>query len=177
MKEIVVIYQSETGFTKRYATWIAEELNCSIYNRKEVDASILEKYDIIIYGSWFHAGQIRGLKKMKTLVSNIQGKDLIVFATGAMPPDAQHIVKEAMKQNFTQAEQKKIPAFYFWGGLNYEKMGWKSKWMMKVFCKLMEKKKNKTEEEVAMSKVISHSFDKSKKEYITPLVTYINEIN
>ena len=31
--KIIVIYKSKTGFTKRYAEWIAEELKCDIVQR------------------------------------------------------------------------------------------------------------------------------------------------
>ena len=32
----LVIYTSQTGFTKRYAEWISEELNADIYDLKDV---------------------------------------------------------------------------------------------------------------------------------------------
>ena len=32
----LVIYTSQTGFTKRYAAWISEELNADIYDLKDV---------------------------------------------------------------------------------------------------------------------------------------------
>ena len=32
----LVIYTSQTGFTKRYAEWISEEINADIYDLKDV---------------------------------------------------------------------------------------------------------------------------------------------
>ena len=48
MKNIVVVYQSKYGSTKKYASWLAEELACDIFERKRIKASELSKYDVII---------------------------------------------------------------------------------------------------------------------------------
>ena len=37
-KQILVVYKSVTGFTKQYAEWIAEKLNCSAVELKKVSA-------------------------------------------------------------------------------------------------------------------------------------------
>lgn len=34
-KQILVVYKSVTGFTKQYAEWIAEKLNCSAVELKK----------------------------------------------------------------------------------------------------------------------------------------------
>ena len=36
MGNYVVIYKSKTGFTEKYASWIAEELNCEKYPLENV---------------------------------------------------------------------------------------------------------------------------------------------
>ena len=46
----LVVYTSQTGFTKRYAQWLAEKMDADIYDLKEVqkkaDSSFAE-YDAI----------------------------------------------------------------------------------------------------------------------------------
>ena len=42
----VVIYQSGTGFTAKYANWIAERLGCEAKAYKEVNPSELSDYDM-----------------------------------------------------------------------------------------------------------------------------------
>ena len=40
--EIIVTYNSKTGFTKKYAQWIAEELNCPIFEATKIKKSELQ---------------------------------------------------------------------------------------------------------------------------------------
>ena len=54
-------------------------------------------------------------------------------------------------------------------------MSGKSKLMMKMFIKMLKAKKNKTEEEETMIKMISNSYDISDKKYIEPIVEYISQ--
>lgn len=65
---------------------------------------------------------------------------------------------------------KRISVFYCPGGFNYEKMSVSSKLMMKMFVKALNAKKEKTEAEKEMIKMISSSYDISDKKYIEPIL-------
>ena len=57
----LVIYTSQTGFTKRYAQWIAERTGGDIFDLKEVqkkDRAFFEGYDSIVYAGWCMAGKV-----------------------------------------------------------------------------------------------------------------------
>lgn len=61
----LVIYTSQTGFTKRYAEWISEELNADIYDLKDVKKKtndFFETYEAIIYAGWCMAGMVVKVK-------------------------------------------------------------------------------------------------------------------
>ena len=47
----LIIYSSQTGFTKKYATWIAEELQADCILLKDAKKINLDDYENIIYGS------------------------------------------------------------------------------------------------------------------------------
>ena len=64
----IIIYKSRTGFTKRYAQWIAEELTCEIADYSDISKVDLDNFDLIIYGSRVHAGKIDSLNKVKELL-------------------------------------------------------------------------------------------------------------
>lgn len=168
----VVVYTSETGFTKKYAGWIAEELKCAAMEIKDWKKQKPSDYQTVIYGGGFYAGSIKGLKKVKEQMRAYPDVKLIVFATGATPAESKEIIQKAMDANFTEEEKKNIPAFYFQSGLNYENMGVKYKIMMKMFAKMMKKKADKTPEEQLMAEMLTHSFDYSKKENIIELLEY-----
>ena len=168
----IVIYNSQTGFTKRYAEWIAEAtgadcLELSIAKKKDLTA-----YEAIIYGGWAHAGSISKIGWFKGNIDKWADKKLIVFCVGGGPIDNPEI-ETALKQNFNESEQKRVNTFYCPGGFNYEKMSAPSKLMMKMFAKALKAKKDKTEAEQAMAKIIFSSYDISDKKYIEPILKYL----
>ena len=172
---IIVIYKSSTGFTEKYGKWIAESLECDAISIKEISDRELAKYDTVIYGASIHAGQISGLKKMKSMMSQMPDKKLIVYATGAAPAAAGSS-QDITKANFTEDELKKSPFYYFQGGLSYEKMNLPNRLLMKAFSSMMNKKKDKSEEEAGMAASLKESYDISDRKYIEPLITYINSL-
>ena len=46
----VVIYNSQTGFTKRYAEWIAEETGADCFELNEAKKKSMDEYDAIVFG-------------------------------------------------------------------------------------------------------------------------------
>lgn len=161
MKRIVV-YESGTGFTEKYAKWIAEELGCQVKSRKQVKAKELEEYDQVIYGGWVMAGMISGYKKMKAM--NL--KNLVVFAVGMTIPSEEVVAK--------LAEQNQIPTgkvFYFEGGFAPENLGFIKRKIIGMIQKSIEDKQEKTEEDIYMLETCAGA-DRTKREAIADLVAY-----
>ena len=171
---ILVVYSSKTGFTKRYAQWIKEVVPCTCVEAKEAEKLEVGNYDVILYGGGFYAGKIHGVEWLKSRLPKLEGKRTAVFATGATPPEAPEVEK-AIAQNFTEEELGKISCFYLRSGINYENMDWKSRMMMKVFAKMMEKKKDKTEQEKDMASHLGSSFDAADRKYLEPLIRWVQE--
>lgn len=169
----IVIYHSQTGFTKRYAQWIAEETGADCIGLSEAKKRNMAAYETIIFGSWACAGGISKLNWFKDNIDQWADKKLIVFCVGASPIDSPEI-GPTLKQNFKESELKKISVFYCPGGFHYEKMPVPSKLMMKMFIKTLKAKKGKTEAEQEMIKIISSSYDISDKKYIEPILKCLN---
>lgn len=165
MKRIVV-YQSATGFTAKYATWIAEELGCEAKEYKSVKTEELSSYDMVIYGGWIMANMVFGYDKIKAL--NL--KNVIVFGVGmSVPTD---------KVFATIAEQNQISNdrfFYFEGGYNPKKVGFFKKLMMNMIKKSIEKKDEKTAEDIHMLETFKGA-DRTDRAAIGSLVKHANEV-
>ena len=170
----ILIYNSQTGFTKRYAEWISEASGCECYDFKQGSKKNLSDYDTIIFGGWYMAGGVTKIawlkKQLSSLISNC--KKVIVYAVGASPADGPD-VKTAMERNFSGSEWSGVKSFYCPGGLNYEKMNGPSKLGMKMFVKMLSSKKDASETEKQMAEMISHSYDISDKKYIEPILAEI----
>ena len=106
----VVIYNSQTGFTKRYAQWIAEAAGADCLELSAAKRINLDAYKAIIFGGWACAGGIRKLSWFKNNIDNWNDKKLITFCVGASPIDSPEI-EPFLKQNFTEAEFKKVSVF------------------------------------------------------------------
>ncbi len=165
----IVIYNSQTGFTKQYAQWIAETTGADCLELSVAKKKNLAAYETIIFGDWACAGNIRKLSWFKNKINEWKNKKLIVFCVGANPIDSPEI-EPFLKQNFTKSEFEKVKVFYCPGGLDYEKMSVSSKFMMKMFVKILKAKKDKTKEELEMIHMISTSYDISDKKYIEPIL-------
>ena len=174
-KDIVIIYNSQTGFTKRYAQWISEALECTCVEFGEVNKVNFDTYKTIIFGGWACAGSVSKLKWFKNNMKKWQNKRLAVYCVGGSPIENPEI-EIAMKNWFSEEEHKKVRIFYCPGGFNYEKMSASSKLMMKMFIGALKSKKNKTEEDKDMIEMISKSYDISDKKYIEPIVKWAKEI-
>lgn len=171
--KMIVIYNSQTGFTKRYAQWIAQKTNADCIEYDKAKKMNLDRYDAIIFGGWAVAGSISKLKWFKKNILKWSDKKLVVFCVGASPIENPEI-ELTLPKNFTDEELKVVRWFYCPGGLDYEKMSVTSKMMMKIFVKVLNAKKDKTEADIEQIRMLSSSYDISNIKYIDPIIDYLN---
>ena len=165
MKRIVV-YKSSTGFTAKYANWIAEELGCEAIELNKIKKCDLVKYDEIIYGGWLMANMVCGYNK----INEMNLKKVIVFGVGMTVPNDEVVAKLA-----EQNKIKKDNFFYFEGGYNPKKVGFFKKMMMNMIKKSIEKKEEKTAEDLHMLETFKGA-DNTNREAIKPLIDRILEV-
>ncbi len=169
----LIIYTSQTGFTKKYAQWIADEMSADIFDLKDAkkkESSFFDGYDAIVYAGWCMAGTVAKGKWFLSKAAGWKGKRVAVVVVGGSPNENPDV--ETFLGNIVSAEQKKyIKAFYCQGGFNYEKMNGASKMAMKMFVGALKKKQD--EKSRQMAEYISSSYDISDKRYIEPVVEYL----
>lgn len=66
----IVIYNSQTGFTKRYAEWISEEAGAELLALSDAKNKDFSEYETIIFGSWACAGGINKIGWLKKIFAN-----------------------------------------------------------------------------------------------------------
>ena len=171
----LVIYTSQTGFTKRYAEWISEELNADIYELKDVKKKtndFFEPYEAIIYAGCCMAGMVVKVKWFFERAAYWNNKMLSVVAVGASPNDNPE-VDEFLKSLLTDEQRALIKAFYCQGGINYDKMKFTSRTAMKMFANSLKKNKNSSEDDKKKGEKISKSYDITDKRFIDPVVNFV----
>lgn len=171
----LVVYTSQTGFTKRYAGWIAEKARADLFDLKGVqgkDAAFYEAYDALVYAGWCMAGKLVKLNWFLDKAPRLKGKKLAVVAVGASPNETPDVAT-FMKNILSDEHRQYVKAFYCQGGIDYDKMKLPSKLMMKLFASSL--KKSKDEKTREMGSFIDHSYDISDIRYIEPLLTFLSE--
>lgn len=174
MNDVIILYNTWTGFTQKYAQLIAQTLDCPVHALKDAPASLFQ-YDTVVFGSRLHAGTFDGWKKAQKQLVRRGAKKLVVFATGAMPGEAEDTIQKMWEQNLTPEELDAIPHFYLQAGLCYEKMGGVDRAMMKFAAWAMTRKKAKTPEDEAFQNAIRQSYDISDPKYIQPIVSCLKQ--
>lgn len=170
----VVIYKSKTGYTKRYAEWIAEDLSADIFDASKIPVNMLTAYDTVIYGGSLYAVGIYGVKLITKNIDKLKHKKVVVFATGASP-SRENVINEVRDKNFTPEQQKYIKFFYLRGGFNYSKLNPFDKVLMTLLkWKIKSKEKDKlTADEIGMLAVYDKPVDFTKKNNIDELINYV----
>ena len=173
----LIIYSSQTGFTERYAEWIADELKAEMISIKKAikkEDSYFKDYDAIIYGGWVSVEKINRADWFTSRIEGWKDKKLAIFGVGASPAFYSGVDK-LLDRALTDEQKKYAKAFYCQGGLDYEKMSLGSKMLMKTFSAMLKGKKTKDEDEKAMIEAISESHDFSNPKYIEPIVAYMKK--
>jgi hypothetical protein len=161
---MIVVYQSSTGFTKQYAQWIAEDLDCQAVALKEVSDRTLLKEDCVIFGGWLMGGMISGFSKVK----KVNPEQLIVFAVGSTPKDIVDVIAISEQNNLADS-----PLFYMQGGFHFDSLNFMLRGMLKTMKRQISKKENKTAQEQFMADKLGTSFDSSDRSSIKDLVAYV----
>ncbi len=174
----VVIYESKYGTTKKYAEWIAEDLDAQLFERKAISADALAGYDLIVYGGGLYAGGVSGLSFIKNNYNRIKDKRVLLFTCGlgdpAVPENVNNI-REGLDKFMTPEMREKVEVFYLRGGMDYSKLSFVHKSLMSMVQKTVAKKDPATRnpEEVAMLDTFGKVVDFTDRATIKPLVNSV----
>jgi len=178
MKRIAVVYQSKYGSTEKYAKWIAETLNCDLFNRIAVKADELRPYDTIIYGGGLYAGGVSGIDFIVKNFHHFSDKNIVLFTCGladtSNPINTDHI-KMSLRKLFTPEMEKQIKVFHLRGGIDYSKLNFMHKSMMGMLHKSLMKKNPDTlsDEDKEMLETYGKKVDFTDRLAIAPIISYV----
>lgn len=170
----VVVYRSGSGFTKNYATWLAQELKCELRQGKETKVNHLLAYDTIIYGGGLYATGISGLKLITKNYEQLKDKKIIVFAVGASPV-REETTEFVHKGNIPAEMFDKVKFFYLRGGFDYNRLNPIMKFLMKLRKLQLQMIKNPDSDAKGMIASYEHPLDFTNIKYIKPILESVEE--
>ena len=98
-----VVYCSQTGSAKKYASWVSEELGCTPVALDCIEDAVASA-EVVVFVSWFHAASVKGSKRFRAYMAEHPEKRYAVVAVGATPmpcelwPASEH--EEAFRRSF-----------------------------------------------------------------------------
>lgn len=166
----IVLYKSKYGNTLQYAQWISESLNCELRDFKDFKKREIKNYQNIIFGSGVYMGKLNQIKKVLRMFSS---KPISIFACAGHLFDEKEI--EKLKTNhFTEEQLAFHHFFYLPGGVDFTKLTGMMKRIVDFFIHMIEKKENKTQDEIDIIEGYYHPTHYVDKKYIKEIVEYIN---
>lgn len=169
----IVVYASLTGFTRRYAEWMAEELDCKAVPVEEADGIDASDFDVVVYGGWLHAGGLVGKKWLEHARAEHPETRFVVFAVGATPPEWTDMVDEAMGREFPSPAFDGVERFYLRGGFNYDGLNMPNKLAMKLFFKMQRKQAETDPRAAEMLEGMQGGFDATDRAALAPVVAAV----
>ncbi len=168
----IVLYKSKYGNTFQYAAWIAEELGWELRDFSKYKKTEIKHYQNIIFGSGVYMGKMNKLKKV---LEWFKEKPIIIFACAGNNNSVKDI-EDIKRSNFSKEQLEFHKFFYLPGGVDFSKVKGISKYMLRVFKKIMETKKNKTKDEEAILEGFYNPTNYVDKKEIQAIVAYVKKI-
>lgn len=161
-----IIYESNTGFTEKYAKLLTLETSLPCYTLKQAKKELKKGTDIVFLG-WIMGGKISGLKKAKR-----RYKVKCIAGVGMDAPkneSADYLIKKNKIKN--------VPTYYLQGGFNMSKLTGVYGFMMRTMLKSLQMQTNKTKDDIQFQKTLIHGLDKVRKENLQLVIYEINQAN
>lgn len=176
----LVVYDSQYGFTEKYARWIGEECQCSCIQRKDVKPEQLQKYEKILYGGGLYAGGVSGLKWFAKQLPALTGKQIAIFTCGlADPSDPENTahIRQEMAKILPGQQMNSLSIFHLRGGIDYGRLSFVHKCMLEMMYRIMKKKnaESQKEENQAFLETYGKAVDYTNQAAIQPLVEWLNQ--
>ena len=150
----IIIYGSNYGTTKQYAEELSKMTNIKAISFKKFNQSI-DDYNNIIYLGGLYAGGVLGMSKTLKKINNISNKKIIIATVGLADPNNEvnkNNIKNNIKSQIPKEVFEKAKIFYLRGGIDYSKLNFAHKTMMKMLYNKVKNlpKEKQTAEDRAM---------------------------
>lgn len=169
LKKIAVVYRSKSGFTEKYANWIAKAVDGELFEAKKIKAEDLLPYDIIVYGGGLYAVGLNGLSLITSNLKLLKDKKIIVFGVCASPCRPE-IVAQVKNKNLTADQQDVIEFHLLRGGFDKNKLTFVDQILMQILKLSLKKKKELTPDERGMLNAYELPVDFTAEKQILPIV-------
>ena len=171
MKQILLLYQSHTGFTRRYAQWMGEALGIPPVSLGDCTRDRIREADLIIFGGSVRGSVISGRARVERLCRRAGGKPVLWFGVG-LRPNTPRTMELLRKNNFPG----EVPAlFYFRGGMAPEGLTPGDRTLVTCYRAMMKRQSRPDPEDWDLLSLLAVPCDYAGPEQIRPLIRAVKE--
>ena len=162
---MVIVYESKTGFTRKYAELLAAKTGMRLYSTSELPK--VGRAEEVLFLGWMKVGKVQGLKKT--------GKYNVVAVCGSgtgrtAEPDVETVL--------TRNKLETTPFFYLRGGcLPLKDLRGMDKLALSMFVNILKSRKDTDDKTFESIEIIEKGFDGVKEENLNPLIDWLKAHN
>ena len=156
----IIIYGSHYGTTKQYAEELSKRTNIKAISFKKFNQQIND-YDNIIYLGALYAGGVLGMSKTLKKLNNISNKKILIATVGLSDPTDEvnkNNIRNNIKNQIPKEVLEKAKIFHLRGGIDYSKLNFTHKTMMKLLYNAVKNLPN--EKQTAEDRAMIETYNK-----------------
>lgn len=156
----IIIYGSHYGTTKQYAEELSKRTNIKAIFFKKFNQQIND-YDNIIYLGALYAGGVLGMSKTLKKLNNISNKKILIATVGLSDPTDEvnkNNIRNNIKNQIPKEVLEKAKIFHLRGGIDYSKLNFAHKTMMKLLYNAVKNLPN--EKQTAEDRAMIETYNK-----------------
>ena len=156
----IIIYGSHYGTTKQYAEELSKRTNIKAISFKKFNQQIND-YDNIIYLGALYAGGVLGMSKTLKKLNNISNKKILIATVGLSDPTDEvnkNNIRNNIKNQIPKEVFEKAKIFHLRGGIDYSKLNFAHKTMMKLLYNAVKNLPN--EKQTAEDRAMIETYNK-----------------
>ena len=156
----IIIYGSHYGTTKQYAEELSKRTNIKAISFKKFNQQIND-YDSIIYLGALYAGGVLGMSKTLKKLNNISNKKILIATVGLSDPTDEvnkNNIRNNIKNQIPKEVLEKAKIFHLRGGIDYSKLNFAHKTMMKLLYNAVKNLPN--EKQTAEDRAMIETYNK-----------------
>ncbi len=156
----IIIYGSHYGTTKQYAEELSKRTNIKTISFKKFNQQIND-YDNIIYLGALYAGGVLGMSKTLKKLNNISNKKILIATVGLSDPTDKvnkNNIRNNIKTQIPKEVLEKAKIFHLRGGIDYSKLNFAHKTMMKLLYNAVKNLPN--EKQTAEDRAMIETYNK-----------------
>lgn len=156
----IIIYGSHYGTTKQYAEELSKRTNIKAISFKKFNQQIND-YDNIIYLDALYASGVLGMSKTLKKLNNISNKKILIATVGLSDPTDEvnkNNIRNNIKNQIPKEVLEKAKIFHLRGGIDYSKLNFAHKTMMKLLYNAVKNLPN--EKQTAEDRAMIETYNK-----------------